>query len=120
MMHMRGTPQTMTSKENTFYKAGHLASVAGAELQQRIDKAVHKGVEPWRIITDPGVSPGKALLIRNDSNIVSGILEQASVTSQEDFNTLLFAMYFRRRECFQKQLIPGQCHAKPQSPKTFL
>ena len=54
MMHMRGTPQTMASRENTTYKEGQLASEVGAELQARIDKAICSGIEPWRIITDPG------------------------------------------------------------------
>lgn len=68
MMHMRGTPQTMTSKENTTYTKGRLAAEVGSELQQRIDLAVSSGVEPWRILTDPGrVGSARAVSILGNS-----------------------------------------------------
>ena len=57
IMHMRGTPKTMQSAENTSYTPGRLAAEVGAELQQRAEAAVASGIEPWRIVLDPGAHP---------------------------------------------------------------
>lgn len=49
-MHMRGTPETMqqlTQYEDTCREVGQ-------ELQQQAQKAIDAGIQPWRIILDPG------------------------------------------------------------------
>ena len=56
LMHMRGTPQTMT--EMTDYPGGLLEDI-GAELVQRVKSALGAGIPPWRIILDPGVGFAK-------------------------------------------------------------
>ena len=56
-MHMRGRPTTMQSPENTRY-ADVCADVA-AELQGAALKAVAAGVEPWRLVLDPGLGFAK-------------------------------------------------------------
>lgn len=56
LMHMRGTPQTMT--QLTDYPNGVIPSVA-AELQERIEAAEEAGVRRWRIILDPGLGFAK-------------------------------------------------------------
>jgi len=59
LMHMRGTPQTMTSKHLRDYgQRGVVAGVA-TELGQRIDEALEAGIPPWRIILDPGIGFAK-------------------------------------------------------------
>lgn len=62
MMHMRGTPQSMASQDCTTYTPLRLASEVGAELQERVDLAISAGIEPWRIITDPGVQASVTML----------------------------------------------------------
>ena len=50
LMHMRGTPQTMqqlTQYEDTCRNVGQ-------EMQQQAQKAIDAGIDPWRIILDPG------------------------------------------------------------------
>lgn len=56
LMHMRGTPQTMTKL--TDYPDGVIPSVA-AELHQRIEAAEEAGIRRWRIILDPGLGFAK-------------------------------------------------------------
>lgn len=56
LMHMRGTPQTMT--QLTDYPNGVIPSVA-AELRERIEAAEEAGVRRWRIILDPGLGFAK-------------------------------------------------------------
>ena len=51
LMHMRGTPQTM--QQHTQY--GDTCKEVGQELQQQANKAVDAGIEPWRILLDPGL-----------------------------------------------------------------
>jgi 2-amino-4-hydroxy-6-hydroxymethyldihydropteridine diphosphokinase / dihydropteroate synthase len=58
-MHMRGDPGTMQRKENTAYAGGRVAAVAGAELAQRCAAAAAAGIEPWRMILDPGLGFAK-------------------------------------------------------------
>nr|OQO21839.1 hypothetical protein B0A51_10303 [Rachicladosporium sp. CCFEE 5018] len=58
MMHMRGTPATMSSPEHCTYMDGLLTGVR-AELQDRIDAAIAAGVRKWRIIIDPGIGFAK-------------------------------------------------------------
>jgi hypothetical protein len=51
-MHMRGDPSSMQSKQNTQYN--DVCSDVGRELQDAADAAVKSGIEPWRLILDPG------------------------------------------------------------------
>lgn len=51
-MHMRGDPGTMQVPENTAY--ADVCADVGAELQAAAERAVAAGVQPWRIILDPG------------------------------------------------------------------
>jgi 2-amino-4-hydroxy-6-hydroxymethyldihydropteridine diphosphokinase/dihydropteroate synthase len=60
MMHMRGTPATMQSSENTSYPLGVLQTVRN-ELIERVDAAQRAGVRLWRIILDPGFGFAKTL-----------------------------------------------------------
>lgn len=56
LMHMRGTPQTMT--QLTDYPNGVIAEV-GAELRNRVEAAEKAGIRRWRIILDPGLGFAK-------------------------------------------------------------
>lgn len=60
LMHMRGTPATMTSKENCTYPDGVIPTVA-KELLERVDAAEKAGIRRWRIMLDPGVGFAKTL-----------------------------------------------------------
>ncbi|KAK6442225.1 trifunctional dihydropteroate synthetase [Oleoguttula sp. CCFEE 5521] len=84
MMHMRGTPATMSSPEHCTYPDGLLAGVR-AELQDRIDVAIATGIRKWRIIIDPGIGFAKT----HEQNI--DILRQLSLrqiwgTNTPDYN----------------------------------
>ncbi|KAK2592838.1 trifunctional dihydropteroate synthetase [Conoideocrella luteorostrata] len=57
LMHMRGTPQTMTNLTN--YEDGLIPTVA-AELLQRLSAAEEAGIRRWRIILDPGIGFAKS------------------------------------------------------------
>lgn len=57
LMHMRGTPQTMQSKENTTY--GDVVADVAAALQEGATRAMHAGIEPWRLVLDPGLGFAK-------------------------------------------------------------
>ncbi|KAH7072342.1 folic acid synthesis protein-like protein [Paraphoma chrysanthemicola] len=56
LMHMRGTPETMTTL--TSYPGGLIKTV-GDELLQRVRAAEAAGVRRWRIILDPGIGFAK-------------------------------------------------------------
>ena len=56
LMHMRGTPQTMTKL--TQYPDGVVNGV-GRELFKRLQAAEAAGIRPWRIILDPGIGFAK-------------------------------------------------------------
>lgn len=56
LMHMRGTPQTMTKLAD--YPNGVIPEVA-AELRERIAAAEDAGIRRWRIILDPGLGFAK-------------------------------------------------------------
>ncbi|PGH16735.1 dihydropteroate synthase [Helicocarpus griseus UAMH5409] len=59
LMHMRGTPQTMTKlTDYSTYKGDVLDGVA-SELEERIRAAEDAGVRRWRIILDPGIGFAK-------------------------------------------------------------
>ena len=56
LMHMRGTPKTMT--QLTHYPEGVLKGVH-QELGERVKAALAAGILPWRIILDPGIGFAK-------------------------------------------------------------
>jgi 2-amino-4-hydroxy-6-hydroxymethyldihydropteridine diphosphokinase/dihydropteroate synthase len=56
LMHMRGTPETMSSL--TSYP-NDLISTVGAELLSRVHAAEDAGIRRWRIILDPGIGFAK-------------------------------------------------------------
>lgn len=58
LMHMRGTPATMTSAENCSYPSGLIPTIA-AELRSRVAEAEEAGIRRWRIILDPGIGFAK-------------------------------------------------------------
>lgn len=58
MMHMRGTPATMTSAENCTYPDGVVQTVA-VELDRRIEAALAAGIRRWRMVLDPGIGFAK-------------------------------------------------------------
>lgn len=57
IMHMRGTPETMQAPENLVYD--DLIAVISAFLLNAVEKAVRAGVDPARIMLDPGVGFSK-------------------------------------------------------------
>ena len=57
VMHMRGTPETMQAPENLVY--GDLIADVSAFLLDAAEKAVRAGVDPVRIMLDPGVGFSK-------------------------------------------------------------
>ena len=57
VMHMRGTPETMQAPENLVY--GDLIADVSAFLLDAVEKAVRAGVNPARIMLDPGVGFSK-------------------------------------------------------------
>jgi 2-amino-4-hydroxy-6-hydroxymethyldihydropteridine diphosphokinase/dihydropteroate synthase len=58
LMHMRGTPSTMTGKEFTTYE-GDLIQAIGNEMVARLQSAEAAGIRRWRIILDPGIGFAK-------------------------------------------------------------
>jgi dihydropteroate synthase len=57
IMHMRGTPETMQAPENLVYD--DLIADVSAFLLDAVGKAVRAGVDPARIMLDPGVGFSK-------------------------------------------------------------
>jgi 2-amino-4-hydroxy-6-hydroxymethyldihydropteridine diphosphokinase/dihydropteroate synthase len=53
LMHMRGTPQTMTESRFGDYGNDIIATI-GAELAARVHAAEAAGIRRWRILLDPG------------------------------------------------------------------
>lgn len=53
LMHMRGDPTTMQLPANTDYPLGTIEGVAD-ELRAAAGRAISAGIEPWRLILDPG------------------------------------------------------------------
>ena len=75
LMHMRGTPQTMTGMTD-YGRKGVVQKVA-SELTHRIDAALEAGIPPWRIILDPGIGFAKneqqnLSLLRAGTNGITG------------------------------------------------
>ncbi|KAL3160985.1 hypothetical protein ABBQ38_009375 [Trebouxia sp. C0009 RCD-2024] len=67
LMHMRGDPKTM--QRMTDYTDTCLE--VGQELQAQAEAAMHAGIEPWRIILDPGI--GFAKHMRGNLEIMGGL-----------------------------------------------
>ncbi len=72
LMHMKGTPRTM--QQSPFY--GDVVKNIYDNLENWIDRSVDKGIEPNRIIIDPGIGFGKT----TEQNIQ--ILKKLSVFKQ--------------------------------------
>ena len=53
LMHIRGNPGTMQLPQNKEYSDGVCKGVA-MELALTAQRAVAAGIEPWRLILDPG------------------------------------------------------------------
>jgi 2-amino-4-hydroxy-6-hydroxymethyldihydropteridine diphosphokinase/dihydropteroate synthase len=58
LMHMRGTPSTMSSPSHTVYPSGVIPGVA-RELLSRLSEAEEAGIRRWRIILYPGIGFAK-------------------------------------------------------------
>ncbi|CAD0025822.1 unnamed protein product, partial [Aureobasidium pullulans] len=72
LMHMRGTPATMTSAENCSYPDGLIPTIA-RELLDRVQAAEDAGIRRWRIILDPGI--GFAKTAEQNLEILRGMSE---------------------------------------------
>jgi 2-amino-4-hydroxy-6-hydroxymethyldihydropteridine diphosphokinase/dihydropteroate synthase len=75
-MHMRGDPGTMQSHEHVRY-IDVINDVAG-ETVKNANKAIHAGIEPWRLWTDPGLgfaktSDGNWELLRGLRDVREGL-----------------------------------------------
>lgn len=69
MAHMRGDPTTMVQPEYTAY--GDVATEVGLELQAQAELALAAGIEPWRIILDPGMGFAKGA--QGNLQLISGL-----------------------------------------------
>ncbi|KAI4213583.1 MAG: hypothetical protein LQ351_003807 [Letrouitia transgressa] len=58
LMHMRGTPQTMTSLTD-YSPHGDVVAGVAAELRARVEAAQAAGIRRWRILLDPGIGFAK-------------------------------------------------------------
>ena len=56
LMHMRGTPKTMTSLAQYH---GDLIETIAQELSTRVEEAIRAGIRRWNIILDPGLGFAK-------------------------------------------------------------
>lgn len=69
MMHMRGTPQTMTSKEHTTYSTGDCIAEIAVELNEQL--SIADSLMPrWMQLTDPGI--GFAKVEKENLTILKG------------------------------------------------
>ncbi|KAG0156994.1 hypothetical protein PDIDSM_4177 [Penicillium digitatum] len=84
LMHMRGTPQTMTSLHE--YPSGVIPEVA-AELGARIAAAEDAGIRRWRIILDPGL--GFAKIQTHDLEILRELPRLRAMPGLECFPWLM-------------------------------
>ena len=58
LMHMRGTPETMTS-QTSYPEPGGVINGIATELRERINEAENAGIRRWRIMLDPGIGFAK-------------------------------------------------------------
>ena len=84
LMHMRGTPQTMTKQ--TDYPNGIIPEV-GAELRVRIAAAEEAGIRRWHIILDPGL--GFAKNQPHDLEILRNLPQLRAVEGLQDLPWLM-------------------------------
>ena len=82
IMHMRGTPETMQAPENLVYD--DLISDVSAFLLDAVEKAVRAGIDPARIMLDPGVG----LFSKNDEQNLTLIRRAA------EFKKLGFPLFY--------------------------
>ena len=81
VMHMRGTPDTMQAPENLVY--GDLIADVSGFLRNAAEKAVRAGVDPARIMLDPGVGFSKT----DEQNMI--LIRRAA-----DFKKLGFPLFY--------------------------
>lgn len=84
IMHMRGTPATMTKLNS--YPAGLIPTV-GQELLSRVRAAEAAGIRRWRIILDPGI--GFAKTQTQNLEILRRLPELQSAKGLENFPWLV-------------------------------
>ena len=60
IMHMRGTPQTMTQKQHSTYGPDPVEEVC-RELREAVGRAEEEGVRRWSMLVDPGIGFAKDL-----------------------------------------------------------
>ncbi|KAL9607620.1 MAG: hypothetical protein Q9167_007482 [Letrouitia subvulpina] len=58
LMHMRGTPQTMTGLTD-YSSHGDVVAGVAEELRERVEAAQAAGIRRWRILLDPGIGFAK-------------------------------------------------------------
>lgn len=88
LMHMRGTPTSMSSREMTSYPDGVVETV-GRELLERVRAAEEAGVRRWRIILDPGI--GFAKTQEHNLQLLRGQHELMNYPGLEDIPWLVGA-----------------------------
>ncbi|BDA42651.1 Folic acid synthesis protein fol1 [Coccomyxa sp. Obi] len=69
LMHMRGDPGTMSSREHTTY--ADVCMDVGDALQASAEAATSAGIEPWRLILDPGI--GFAKTAEGNCQLIGGL-----------------------------------------------
>lgn len=57
LMHMRGTPRDMQQARHTAYR--DVVTDVAAELAAAAGAAIAAGIEPWRLVLDPGLGFAK-------------------------------------------------------------
>jgi len=86
VMHMRGDPTTMQDRINTTYT--DLVPDIARALGERCSAAVEAGIEPWRLVLDPGIGFAKtpvdnlkliAGLERFRAHLPAGCLQRAPI-----------------------------------------
>lgn len=68
-MHMRGSPQTMQNPENIIYH--DICSQVAESLKNKGNRAMTEGIEPWRLILDPGL--GFAKTVDGNLQLIAGL-----------------------------------------------
>ncbi|KAF2091744.1 putative multifunctional folic acid synthesis protein, partial [Saccharata proteae CBS 121410] len=84
LMHMRGTPETMTTL--TDYPDGVVQTV-GDELLERVRAAEEAGIRRWRIILDPGI--GFAKTAEQNIELLRGLSTLMTRPSLDSFPWLI-------------------------------
>lgn len=81
LMHMRGEPATMQLPENKNYPEGVCKGVA-VELAHAARRAMAAGIEPWRIILDPGEGDASySHYLRHLHGVCCSLLHQTAYSS---------------------------------------